>query len=452
MKYELIPQDVKKIETPYRRIKTKLPVPESIPVLEKLTRYEPRQVRSIPPVGVVWDKAEGFQIYDRWGNMWLDWTSGVLVASAGHAREEIKKAIINQVNSSLLFTYVFPQEVRLKLIEKLISITPDPLNMVILLSSGAEATERAIKFARLWGRKVGGKKKIGIISFEGAFHGRTMGSQMIGGIPALKEWIINLDPNMYQVPYPGDFRCKNKDFSLFEKILAEKGLSGENVAAVITETFQGGGASFMPKEYAQKLSDWCRRENVLLIMDEVQAAFGRTGKMFGFEHYGIVPDLICCAKATTSSLPLSCVIGRSDVMDVNDPVTSTHTGNPVCCAAALANINLIEKENLVENAARVGEFFKGELDKLHYEYQDIIGAVLGKGLVYGVHIVKKGTTEPDGDLAYRIAKKCVEKGLMLFSPVGFGGATIKICPPLSITKEAVSDGISAMKEAIQESL
>jgi len=448
--YGLIPKNVELVDTPYRKIVTQLPVPESIPVLKKLRRYEPRCVRAIPPIGVVWNRAEGFQIYDKYGNIWLDWTSGVLVASAGHARKEVKQAIIDQVNSSLLFTYVFPHKVRLKLIEKLIEITPDPFNMVLLLSVGSEATERAIKFARLWGERVGGKKKIGIVSFEGAFHGRSLGSQMIGGIPSLKEWIVNLDPNIYQVPYPGYFRCENKDFSVFEETLLKKGITSDCIAAVITETFQGGGASFMPKEYAQKLAQWCKRENVLLIMDEVQAAFGRTGKMFGFEHYGIIPDLICCGKATTSSLPLSAVIGKSEVMDVSEPVMSTHTGNPVCVAAALANLELIQKEKLVENAAKVGEFLGDELNKIKDKYPDIIGVVLGKGLVYGMHIVKKGGKEPDGELAFRITQKCVEKGLMLFSPVGFGGATIKICPPLNITKEAISDGILALRDAIRE--
>lgn len=450
--YALVPKKVERIETPYRKIVTQLPVPESIPILEKLRSYEPRGMQAVPPVGVIWDRAEGFQVYDKYGNIWIDWTSGVLVTSAGHGRNEIKQAIIKQLNSSLMFCYVFPHEGRLKLVERLVELTPEPLNMVLVLSSGAEATERAVKFARSWGNRVGGEKKIGIVTFEGSFHGRTMGSQMIGGIKSLKEWIVNLDPNMYEVPFPGDFRCENKDFSYFKETLSKRGISSDRIAAVISETFQGGGASFMPKKYAQDLARWCKQENVLLIMDEVQAGFGRTGKMFGFEHYDIIPDLICCAKATTSTLPLSAVIGRKEIMDIDDPVTSTHTGNPLCVAAALANLELIQKERIVENAAEVGEYFASELNKLKNEHPQIIGAVLGKGLVYGLHIVKNSSKDPDGDLAFRVVQKCVEKGLMLFSPVGFGGSTIKICPPLIITKEAVSDGMVALSQAFEDAL
>jgi len=224
------------------------------------------------------------------------------------------------------------------------------------------------------------------------------------------------------------------------------------VAGVITETYQGGGASFPPPEYIQSLAKWCEDNHILLIMDEIQSAFGRTGTMFGFEHYGVVPDLICCGKAISSSLPVSAVVGRGDVMDLYAPrtMTSTHTGNPVCVAAALASIEIIERENLAENARKMGEVLQVGLAKVKEKYAEVIGAVHGKGLVAGLHMVKAGSKEPDGDLAFDIVGRCVEKGLLMFAPVGFGGATVKISPPLVITEDAVEEGVAVIDEAIGE--
>ncbi len=450
--YSMKPKEVKKVDTRYRRIVTRIPVPESIPILADLRKYELRSMSGQPPV--IWDRAEGIQVYDKYGNMWLDWSSGVLVTSAGHGREEIKEAIVNQVNHGLLHNYCFPSELRARLVEKLSKLAPEGLDKVFLLTTGSETAECAIKLAQTWGQEIEGNKKIGIISFEGAFHGRTLGAQMIGGIPSLKSWIVNLDPNFHQVPFPGDFRCEDRSFKVFEKTLEKKGVTPDQIAGVISETYQGGGACFMPKEYVKKLSQWCKENRVLLIFDEIQAAFGRTGKMFGFEHYEVIPDLICCGKGITSSLPLSALIGRTEIMDLYPPgsMTSTHTGNPVCVAAALANLEIIERENLAHRAEKVGEFLFAELEEIRRDFSDIIGAVYGKGLVYGVHIVRNGSKEPDGEMAFRIVEKAVEKGLMLFAPVGFEGATIKTCPPLIITEEAIKDGASAFREAIEEAL
>ena len=450
--YDLTPKLVNKVDTAYRRIVTKIPVPDSMKILENLRKYEPTSMSGQPLV--VWDKAKGFQVYDKYGNMWLDWSCGVLVTSAGHGRKEIKEAIVNQVNHGLLHNYCFPSELRARLVEKLSELAPEGLDKVFLLTTGSETTECAIKLARTWGQKIEGNKKIGIISFEGAFHGRTLGAQMIGGIPSLKSWIVNLDPDIHQIPFPGDFRCEDRSFEVFEKILEKKDVTPDQIAGVISETFQGGGACFMPKEYVKKLAQWCKENQVLLIFDEIQAGFGRTGKMFGFEHYEVIPDLICCGKSITSSLPLSALIGRAEIMDLYPPgsMTSTHTGNPVCVAATLANLEIIERENLAQRAEKVGKFIFAELEKIRKDFSDIIGTVSGKGLVYGVHIVKSGSNEPDGELAFRIVEKAVEKGLMLFAPVGFGGATIKICPPLIIKEEAIKDGIVAFTEAIQETL
>src|SRR5215475_844654 len=190
--FTLVPHTVASVDTPYRKIVTQLPVPESIPILEKLYRYEPLAMRGQPPV--IWNRAEGFQVYDAWGNQWIDWSSGVLITNAGHGRKEIVDAIAAQANSHLLTNYCFPSEIRARLVERLAGLLPDPLKKIFLLTTGSETVECAIKLCRTYGLRTGGRSKHVIVSYEKAFHGRTLGSQQAGGIPGLKEWIVNMDP------------------------------------------------------------------------------------------------------------------------------------------------------------------------------------------------------------------------------------------------------------------
>ena len=449
---DLTPRKVPTVQTKFRRIATEIPVPESIPILQKLRRFEPLSMGGQPPI--LWDRAEGVQVYDRWGNRWLDWSSGVLVTNAGHGHPKIRRAILDQVNHGLLHNYCFPSEIRAQLVEALARVSPDGLKKVFLLTTGSEAIECAIKLARTWGRKIGGDRKIGIVSYHNAFHGRTLGSQMAGGIPSLKQWIGNLDKDMVQVPFPDGFRCPDTSFDLFLKSLDAEGMTPDRVADVMTETYQGGNASFAPADYVRKLRAWCDEHRVLLIFDEVQAAFGRTGTYWGFEHYGVLPELIVCGKGISSGLPLSAVIGPGEIMDLYPPgsMTSTHTGNPICAVAALASLRVIEEENLVEHARRMGEILQPEVRRIGARFPEHIGAVHGKGLVASLHVVKPGRLEPNPKLATEIVWRCVEKGLMMFAPVGYGGASVKISPPLVIEEEALREGVSVVEEAIEELL
>ena len=249
----------------------------------------------------------------------------------------------------------------------------------------------------------GGRAKHVIVSYDKAFHGRTLGSQQAGGIPALKEWIVNLDPGFVQIPFPTAFARPIRRSRASSAACARKGIEPQNVAGVILETYQGGSAAFAPPEYMQALRQWCTGHKALLVCDEVQAGFGRCGTMWGFEHYGIVPDLACFGKGISSSLPLAAVAGRPDMMDLHPAgsMTSTHTGNPVCCAAALASIDLVVKENLAGNARRMGGILHEKLQRLKSRFPQI-GCVDGKGLVAGVACVEPGTKEPDGDLAWDV--------------------------------------------------
>jgi 4-aminobutyrate aminotransferase/(S)-3-amino-2-methylpropionate transaminase len=450
--YSTTPREVAPVHTELRKIVTPIPAPGSIETIERLRRNEPVAMQGQPPV--VWDHAEGFQVYDKWGNCWIDWSSGVLITNAGHGRKQIIDAIVRQAQSKLLTNYCFPSEIRAELTQRLVDLLPAPMKKVFLLTTGSETVECAIKLSRAHGLKHHGREKNVIVSYEKAFHGRTMGSQQAGGIPALKEWIVNLDPGFVQVPFPDGFRTPDTSFEFFLKSLADQGVGPERIAGVILETYQGGSASFAPVEYMQRMYQWTREHDIVLTCDEVQAGFGRTGSLWGFEHYGIVPDLTTWGKGVSSSLPLAFVAGRPDLMDLfpAGSMTSTHTGNPVCCAAALASIDLVIGEGLVENSARLGALLLDKLKALQAKYPEVIACVDGKGLVAGVACVKPGTTEPDAGLAFQIVNSMMEKGVLMFSPVGFGGATIKICPPLCITEEAIEESAGVLAECFAEAL
>jgi len=451
--YSLTPVEVEKISTRYRTIQTPLPVPASLPIFEALAQSEPRSMMGMPPV--VWNRAEDFIVSDLWGNRWIDWSSCVLVANIGHGHPDIKAALKDQIDQGLIAAYVFTFEKRAELTKLLQQLAPDPSGYeVFLLSTGSEAIENCIKLAKTYGQYHHGPEKKYIVSFENAFHGRTLGAQLAGGLPKLKTWIGACDPAFVQVPFPNGFWTEDTSFDLFLKTLEEKGVSGEAIAGVLTESFQGVGPDFLPVDYARDLASFCRTHDIVMIFDEVQAGFGRTGRMFCYEHYGVTPDLIACGKGISSSLPLSAVIGRSDIMELYPPgsMTSTHSASPLCVAAAIANLRVLQKENLVQRAARMERILLPELERIAARHSSVTGTVTGKGLVAGIRMVKPGTTEPDGDAALRINTACFHKGLLMFAPVGIGGECIKIAPPLTITEEALTEGITVLEEAMDEVL
>jgi 4-aminobutyrate aminotransferase-like enzyme len=452
-KYNLDPIDVPKISTKYRTIKTRLPVPESLAVFQTLSESEPVSMMGQPPI--VWDKAEGFQVYDKWGNIWLDWSSGVLITNAGHGRKEIAQALRDVIDAGLLATYVFVHEKRAELTSMLQKLAPEPSNyLVFLLSTGSEATENCIKLAKTYALEKHGPHKKYFVSFQNAFHGRTMGAQLAGGNIRLKKWIGDEGKTFIQVPFPDGYKNENKSFDLFLESLKEQGIRPGDIAGIMTESYQGVGPDFLPVEYAKKLEAFCLEFDIVSIFDEVQAGFGRSGKMFTYEHYGIKPDLIACGKGISSSLPISAVIGRKDIMSLYPPgsMTSTHSGSPLPVVAAIESLKLIQNENLVENARMLGEILIPELTRIRNKYPDILGCMQGKGLVAGIQVVKKGTKIPDSEVAVKINEKCFHKGLLMFAPVGIAGECLKIAPPLNTTEEALREGIKVFEEACDEIL
>lgn len=451
--YDLTPVRVPKIKTKFRTIRTPIPVPQSLPIFEELRRSEPRAMAGQPPI--VWHTADDFTVSDRWGNRWIDWSSGVLIANAGHGRKPIRRAIRRLVDRPLLATYVFAHEDRAVLTRMLRDISPDPKRyQVFLLSTGSEAVENCIKLAKTYAlQKHGPGRKI-IVSFENAFHGRTMGSQLAGGMERLKTWLVDRDPSFVQVPFPDGYKTQETSFEGFRRSLEQQGVRPESIAGVLSETFQGVGPDFMPVDYARALEAFCRAHDIVLMMDEVQAGFGRSGKMFAFEHYGITPDLIACGKGITSSLPLSAVIGRTDILGMYAPgsMTSTHSASPLAVVAAIENLKLIKKEKLVARAAKLGNILCPALQRLQQRHAHVLGCFRGKGLVAGIQVVEPGTRDPDPALAQRINVAAFQKGLLMFAPVGIAGECLKVAPPLTISKAALRESIAVFEEAVEEVL
>ena len=449
------PVAVPRVETKYRRIVTSLPSPGSLPILEELERCEPRSLVA-EQLPVVWDRAEGFQVFDKDGNCWIDFSSGIFVTNAGHGHPEIVRAIQEMAARPLLHNYWFSSEIRAKLVRKLVEISPRHLDMVILLSTGAEATECAIKLTRIHGQKIN-SKKLGIVSLTYGFHGKTMGAQTAGGRPSGKEWIGVLDPNFHQIPVPFRLGCPGESAvaeksgrDCFEKGMEElrrQGVDLETIAGFILEPYQGWSAAFHPNDFVQAIREWATAHKALLIFDEIQSGFGRTGRLFAHEYFGVEADLVCCGKGISSSVPLSAVLGRRSLIDADASVSSTHGGNPVSCAAALKNLEIIQRDRLVEAAARVGAVLGAELEKIRARHPDFISYVLGRGLLWGIHLVNPETKLLDVRLGDLVTERAMQKGVLLCRT---GAGTIKMGPPLCITEDAVIEGARVIGEAIDE--
>jgi 4-aminobutyrate aminotransferase/(S)-3-amino-2-methylpropionate transaminase len=444
--FELVPADVDPVETRFRCIRTKIPVPESIELLAELRNVEPRCMGGQPPI--IWHHGKGATISDPYGNTWLDFSSGVLVTGSGHGHPAIIKAIEGLAAQGLYHAYCFPTEIRVEVVRAIRSWLPEPLRRVFLLTTGAEAVECCIKLARTRGLQIGGPNKDIVVSFDNAFHGRTMGAQRAGGSAALKRWIGDEDECFIQVPFPDGFRQRDTRFDVFERTLAARGVPANCVCGVLSETYQGCNATLMPSAYAQALRAWCDRHQAVMILDEVQAGFGRTGKPFGFSHLGVVPDLVACGKGLSGGLPLSAVLGTDPLMNLYGPgeMTSTHSANPICCAAALANLRTLRQERLIENAARLGPILRGGLERIQQAAKDRIGRIDSVGLVGALQFTKPGTKLPAPEPAWEMVKRAVCKGVMLFAPVGVGGCAVKINPPLGISEEALLEGLDVLEE------
>ena len=440
--FTLDPVDVPRVETRYRKIVTPQPPPETADLIRRLRAQEPESMTLELPVA--WHSASGCQVSDASGNTWLDFTSGIFVANAGHAPKRVRDAITEMVERPLLHTYSFGNEPRAALVEKLVEMSPPHLDCVLLLTTGAESTEAAIKLMRLNGQRQK-PDKVGIVSIEFGFHGKTMGSQQAGGRPEAKEWIGQLDPNFHQLPLPRE----PGDFENGMRSLADSGVDLDTIAGFICEPYQGWSAAFLPEEFVRAMREWADSHGALIAFDEVQAGIGRTGRFFGHQHFGVPADLVCCGKGISSSLPLSAVLGARELLDSDPSFHSTHGGNPVCCAAALASLEDIQERGLVERAEEMGEVFRSGLEGIAARFPDVIPRVEGRGMVWALHLVDPSTGELDGLLGDLVIESCMRKGLLL---VRTSTGTIKLGPPLDIPRDAAEEGIAVLGEGVAEAI
>ena len=444
------PKNVPFVETKFRKIKTQMPNPETLKVIEECLKYEPISMNDQLPV--VWDKAVGFQVYDKSGNCWIDFTSTIFVANVGHSNPKVIEAIKEAVDKNLLNAYYYQTDYRAKLTKMLIELTPPNLNKVLLLSTGAEATEAALKTSMNYGRRIKPTKDI-VLGFEGSFHGKTMGAQTLGGKPGGKKWIKHLHPNIHHLEYPYPWVLEKRKISgadfFYENLkkLEKEGMDLTNIAAVMAEPYQGWCAVFFPNDYMQALREWCTKNNTLLGFDEVQAGFGRTGKMFGYEYFGVIPDIIWCGKALSASVPVSAVIANENFFGEDYSLNSTHGGNPIGAAASIAVINYIKSENLLSEAVRKGHLIKKALEEWRAECPHYIYEIYGEGMVWAIFVRDPKTNELDVDLVDRVIERAMEKGLL---SIRTQSGTLKLGPPLVTPDEALLEGINILKESLAE--
>lgn len=432
-------------------IKTTLPGPIAKSIVDRDRKVTAPAYGRVYPLVV--KRASGMAVEDVDGNLFLDFMAGIAVASTGHSHPRVVRAIEEQARKFLhICGSDYYYEPMVVLAEKLGRLAPGSgAKKVFFTNSGTETIEAAIKLARYH------TKRQHIIAFHGAFHGRTLGSLSLTASRASHRAHFGpLIPGVHHVPYPFCRRpdrqkpesCALESIRIIEKVLFQHEVLPEEVAAVFVEPIQGeGGYIVPPPEYLPMLQDLCRKHGILLVVDEIQSGFGRTGKMFASEHWALEPDIVCAAKGIASGMPLGAMIASAEI-STWPPSShgSTFGGNPVACAAALATIELIE-EGLVENAAKMGALLKERLTALRMRH-NTIADVRGLGLMVGVEFCRPNDANtPDRQLRERVMQKCFEKGLLL---LGCGESTLRFCPPLIVTAEEVETAVGLFDGAIPE--
>jgi 4-aminobutyrate aminotransferase len=435
------------------RIKTALPGPNATRVLENDTRYiSPSYTRSYPLVAA---KGRGVVVTDVDGNEFFDFSAGIAVTSTGHCHPDVVAAIQKQAGELIHMSGTdFYYENMVTLAERLSKIAPMPgPHKIYYGNSGAEAIECALKLARYH------TKRQNIIAFYGAFHGRTMGAlSLTASKPQQKRRFAPFVPGVTHIRYPDVFRgceggAQNADaFALgcarfIEDKLFKTTLAPEEVAAIFVEPIQGeGGYVVAPSVFMQELRRICDRHGILLVVDEVQSGVARTGKWWAVEHSGVEPDIVCIAKGIASGMPLSITMSKAEIMDwVPGSHASTFGGNPVCVAAALATLDVIERDGLVQHSAEVGGYMMKRMADWPSKYE-IVGDIRGRGLMIGVDIVKdKNTREYGAAERDRIIQLAFQKGILF---LGAGPSTIRIAPPLVVTKDEADAALETIEESI----
>ena len=427
----------------------KIPGPKGAAVLDVQEAYLSPSIST--PMPLVWASAKDCVITDVDGNQYIDFTSGVLVTNTGHCHPKIVKAVQDQA-ALLLNCYDSAHPLRSQFVEKLASLLPEDLKRVLMLSSGSEAVDAALKIARI----SSGKHEV--IGFENAFHGRTYGGMSAGGMFNTKAGFGPMVSGFLRAPFPDYYRMDGTEEEIDVKCLAAletvlKTQSTGEVGAVITEAYQGGAGSIVATpRFMRGLREFCNRYGILLIFDEVQASFGRTGRMFAFENFGIVPDIVVLGKGISSGLPTAAVVARHSIIEglKRGSLSSTYGANPLSCAAGIASIQVIQEERLPERADKLGQLFKRRLYEM-MERHRFIGDVRGMGLALAVEFVKdKQTKEPHPEFVHLFVHQLLKAGLSVMAPIGRFGNVLRVAPPLTMSEEMADEGLDIIERVLQQ--
>jgi 4-aminobutyrate aminotransferase/(S)-3-amino-2-methylpropionate transaminase len=417
-------------------------------LLKRRTSAVPRGVANMHNVYA--DRARNAEIWDVEGNRFIDFAGGIAVLNTGHCHPKVMAAVDEQMQR---FTHtcfqVLPYEPYVALAERLNALVPgDAPKKTLFLNSGAEAVENAVKIARAHTRRPA------VIAFTGGFHGRTvMTLGLTGKIQPYKAGMGPFPGDIYHAPFPNALHGVSVEDSLQAlQYLFKADVEPDNVAAIIIEPVQGeGGFYIAPTEFLQALRQLCDDHGIVLIADEVQTGIARTGKMFAMEHSGVAPDLTTLAKSLAGGFTLSAVTGRADIMDAVGPggLGGTYAGSPLACAAALAVLDAVEEEGLLERSMEMGEHLKMRLNDLVGKVPNI-GEVRGLGAMVAMELFKDRERQvPDVDLTKALVAETAKRGLILLS-CGFYGNVIRILVPLTATDELVDEGLDIIEECLAE--
>ncbi|MEJ7634810.1 4-aminobutyrate--2-oxoglutarate transaminase [Aeromicrobium sp.] len=431
-----------------RHLATAIPGPRSVELMGRKRAAVAQGVGTTMPVFAL--EAGGGIVRDVDGNSFIDLGSGIAVTTIGNSAPRVVEAVRRQVEE---FTHtcfmVTPYEGYVAVAESLNELTPgDHDKRTALFNSGAEAVENAVKIARAH------TKKQAVVAFDHAYHGRTnLTMAMTAKSMPYKSGFGPFSPEVYRAPLSYPYRdAKSVDGQVAAQraiTYIEKQVGADNLAAVVIEPIQGEGGFIVPAEgFLSGLATWCTANNVVFIADEVQSGFARTGEMFACEHDHVVPDLIVTAKGIAGGLPLSAVTGRAEMMDAAhvSGLGGTYGGNPIACAAALATIETIQADGLVERARQIERLMLDRLSRLQAD-DDRLGDVRGRGAMIAVELVKSGTDEPDPQLASAIAVAAHQAGVIVLT-CGTYGNVLRFLPPLSISDDLLIDGLDVVAEAM----
>ncbi len=428
------------------------PGPKARAIIELDTRYLATSTKASP---IAVERAEGALVWDVDGNTFLDFASGVAVLNLGHSHPAVVKAISDQAK---LFTHFagtdYYYDVQSRLAERICSISNVPGEKRVFLSnSGTESNEAALKLAR-WSTQ----RKL-FISFLGGFHGRTMGSLSLTASKRVQqERSFPSMPGVTHIPFAYCYRCAyHLEYpscgiwcaKVLEEVHFEEYLPPEEIAAMFIEPIQGeGGYIVPPKEFVQIMHSTCKRHGILFVDDEVQAGMARTGRIWAMDHHGVVPDIMCSAKALGSGVPIAATVFRKELdWSKKGAHSNTYGGNALACASALATIETIEKEGLDKQAQKKGEHVRKRLDEMKQDLE-LIGDVRGFGLMQAVELVEdRGTKEPACKERDAIEELCFKRGLVA---IGCGKSGIRIIPPLIIPMEMIDAGLDILEGAIRD--